>query len=911
MKKYISVVLSLVLLLSFCASFTASAKSADEERLYIDLGILPEKKTTGLIQPTLNREKFADILVKMQNLSGLTEVVNLAGDIEKSKLKNEINHCISYGYLKTDEDGNFRPNGAITYADSIRAVMTVLGYDTLIEDKANDSAYLAMAGKIGLLKGVSVLNPEKLSYDELYAIVVNAMKTKIPQYDFIDENYTETLYDRLSVSEHSGKILANSTYSTGVDKPSKNHVNIGGEVYAANVEIPNELVGLVVTYYMKDDVLVSVSPSSKITKLTLSPSDILAVRDRGRELVLECTGDEEIEIEKSALAIVNNKAIPPSKTMFDCFKSGSLTLIDSENSGSYDVIHMDIARNIVVSSISEKSYSLLGKYSDEAVKLAEIKDEAEVYVNGKAASLGDIKIGQSVSVICDSFSFKNGEIVFDYDKAEYVKLLASNAGFEGMIEQIDGDGYIYIDDMDYKLSYYLEKLMEKGLKEKVRAGDYVKVLLDSFSVITDIEVDKQKSFYEYGYLVAADLNTERIDHKLKMRILNSKGKVVEYQVGEKLVVDGKTFKDKALTYDVGTGTDVDLSKRQVILFRANEEGILKSIDTLQKSNAEDDNSLKAALDFDPYQTGLSKFVIRSRIVNKQTAFGSNCVIFVDSAGLAANNPEDQYFSVRKASTMTGSLSYYMNLYNPDDFGAAECAVIWEGYDPKGPVEESSVRKQSLEYQQNSQVVESVVKAVSKDGKEVYKLTVADHGGKKQFFTTDIDFLSFYSAGDINTSWILVQNGGQRTYTEGVDIYRQDATKLLDILKSGDIIRYTLDGDGNANYIEKIVSFEEIKDGIVEITGTPGTNMLFANLEKASTEIFKYSYKKLADNPDAKSYIFNTLSRGAVVVYDVQKKTTEVMTDFTKIPTCAAGDNVKVWMRDYDGGATREYFVYVY
>ena len=54
-----------------------------------------------------------------------------------------------------------------------------------------------------------------------------------------------------------------------------------------------------------------------------------------------------------------------------------------------------------------------------------------------------------------------------------------------------------------------------------------------------------------------------------------------------------------------------------------------------------------------------------------------------------------------------------------------------------------------------------------------------------------------------------------------------------------------------------------------------------------------------------------MNRAGVVVYDLNTKEATVVKDLAMVPSSSTGDNVKVWLRDYHGGRTQEYFVYLY
>lgn len=921
-KRIVALSLILAILFSFACAAPASAAIEHEEQLYIDLGILPSKKTTGLIKPVLNREQLAQIIVRMQGMEGLTEGEDMAIDIARSSHKAEINYCIANNYLTLDENGSFKPTGSVTYSEAIRAMVTLLGYDVLIQNKDDDNEYLAIATKLGITRGVVVANNQKMGYNELYTLICRTMKINLPMHEFISEESVENLYDRLRIEERNGKLLANSRRSVGVERTSVGEVNIGGTIYRTQLDVPNELVGINVVYYLRDEEVVSLSPKTKIKYLTLTPYDIKSVKDTGSEVVLTCENEPEtIRIKKSAVATVNNKTMAPTKALFEKFVDGSLTLVET-TSGNYGVIHMDIAKTVTVSSTSQLSHSIRAKYTDELIKLEKAERNLEIYINGKAAEFSDIKKDSVVSIICDSFSFDEfGDVVYDYNKISWAKIYVSNAGVSGLIDGME-DESIFIDDMGYNASHSFKNLVSKGVREAARLGDYVNARLDYWGNIADVEVDKENGGYNYGYLIKAGVESG-LDSRLELKIMDTKGTIGIYSVAKKFLVDGVSFKTAALTYDVGAADDVDLTDRQVISYRLADDGTIKSIDTQIRSPREDESTLTKApeVEFDAYtypgQGAVSKTPIRTNVVNKKIAIGNDCIIFSDDAGLLktdedtgrAINYEDYYFSVMPVSSIDPSGSYFMALYDTDEMKSAKCAVIYKAYDPAGPTMGGSTKKRALDYQTNSYLVEEVRTMVDKAGNERYKLTLVNYAGKTTYETVTSEALSFYSIkasseSDVINSWIV--GSGMRDDGEAVDVHKLDSDTLPAVLERGDLIRLTLNPDGDINYLERIFAFEPVKNTLIPFTGTSGTNIVFANLYKTSQGLFMYEV------PGGSNYeIFNTMDRAGVVVYDVQTGEATVVNDLSMVPCTSTGDNAKVLLRDYHNGRTREYFVYLY
>ncbi len=924
-RKIIALTLTVIMIMSVFNITMVSASYESDEQLYIDLGIFPPKKTTGLIKPSLTREQFANILLNMYGIDAdsYTEVEDKAEDITKSKYKAAINYCIERQYLLTDEENRFNPTAPINYDDAIRAFVTLIEYDVLIKDKQSMTEYMSIATKLGFLRGVKVADKNKLSYSELYQIASRVMKINLPINDKISVDSAESLYDRLKVYEQSGKIIANSRFGIGVSRTSKNTVNIDGTVYDTNIEIEDLLVGVDVIYYLQAGVVVSVSPMHELETVTITPKDIEAVTDSGSLIIIKTNTEKgKITISKSAVANVNNKTMAPTKKLFSFFKNGSATFV-SDGSGEYAVVHMNLAQTFYVSGTSASSYSLRAKETGDFVSFEKVKNNLEVYRNGKAAEFTDICTEDVVSVMCDAFTLSDGDVVFDFNKATWAKVYATDVTLEGIVESVDEEGKIYIDEMDYTLANALTDRISEGIAEKIVLGEYIIATVDNWGHIAYIEKDSQKSGYNYGYLIKSGLTKGSLSKNQEFKIMDEDGVIGVYQASERIIVDGVSFNNKAYTYDVGGGNIVDLTKRQAIKYRLTGDGKIRAIDTQIMASKENSSSFTVSLSFDPYAKSQPQRRMKSKVVDRKIAVGDDCVLFVDSAGLGMSDPEDNYFAIRKTSTLDSAKRYYTALYDADDMGSAKCGVIWEQYHPDKLLETAADSKTGLSYNTYSYMVENVKTAIV-DGEEYYKLSLADYKGKVKYDTVLGSYLEFYTVApsdafpsSVVNSWVhekkyndnplLYPEGGGRPGGEAPIVFRKDGMSVGTTLKAGDIVRVTLNDEGKIKYLERIFDFNESKDTVFASTGNSGTHILFANLEKTSAGLFMY------ENPSVSGEynIFNTLSRPATVVLDLQTGEVTLEKDYSMVPSNSVGDSVKVLLRDYDGGTVMEYFVYKY
>lgn len=924
-RKIIALALAMIMLMPVFNITMVSASYESDQQLYIDLGIFPPKKATGLIKPSLTREQFADILINMYGIDTdiYTYTEDKAEDISKSKYNSAINYCIERQYLCVDEDNKFRPSAPISYNDAVRAFVTLVEYDVLVKDKQSMAEYMSIATKLGFLRGVKVADPTKLSYDELYQIASRVMRINLSINDKISITSAESLFEKLKVHEYSGKIIANSRFGIGVPKTTTNTVNIDGAVYDTNIEIEDLYVGVDVTYYLKEGVVVSVTPKHKLETATITPKDIKSVTDNGSSIVIKTNTEYgKISISKSAIANVNNTTMAPTKKLFEHFRNGSATFV-SEGSGAYSIVHMNLVKTFYVSGVSTSSYSLGAKDTNEFVSFERVRKNLEVYRNGKAVKFSDIKSNDVVSVMCNAFILSGGDVVFDFSKATWAKIYATDVTMEGIVESLDEEGKIYIGEMDYTLANALSDKIAKGISEQIFLDEYIIASVDNWGNIAHVEKVPEKSGYSYGYLIKSGLIKGGLSNNQEYKIMDEAGVIGVYQASERILVDGVRFTQKADTYNVGGGLVTDLTKRQVIKFRLSDNGEIKAIDTAVMAPAENSASLTTSLDFDPYAKAQPLRRMKSKVVDRKIAVGNDCVLFVDSAGLGMTDPSDNYFTVRKNTALDSAKRYYTALYDADDMGNANCGVIWEQYDPEKLLETAADSKTGLPYNTYSYMVEKVKVAIE-DGEEYYKLSLADYKGKVKYDTVIGTYLDFYTVApsdafpsSVVNSWVHEKKyndnpdnypeGGGRPGGEAPIVFKKDGSALGSTLKKGDIVRVTLNDEGKVKYIERIFDFNESKETVFASTGNSGTHILFANLEKTSGELFMF------ENPKAPGeyQIFNTLTRPAVVVMDLQTGEVTLEKDYSMVPSNSVGDNVKVLLRDYDGGTVMEYFVYKY
>ena len=904
LKRILGICLVMAMAVSLMTAAPVYAADNSEVQLMNDLGIVTVSAKKGLVSKGYTRGDFAKTLWKMYGGRGgkidvaTGEAELYAFDIANHENYDSIAAVIMNDYMKTDENGRFNPGQSVTLNDVVYALINMLGYRPVAVSKGGtEDDYLAIATSIGILKGVKIANPDKLIANEVAEIVANSMSVRMLFGDVIIEGVC--LWDFWDVTKYSGIILANSNLGLAVGKTGAQQVNISGTVYHTELLIPDSAVGSEVTYYTLDDEngyeeVVSIYIKNADDTLSLEAGDITSVREVGASIELTYgDDDEDITIQKSGFVIVNGKTQTPSKKLFDAFKSGTVTFVDSDRDGKFDIAHMTLLVPAVIEGLHAEFETFTTRFDGQKVNLGQV-DTYEIYVNNKTATMKDLKEGMVVGIACDSFNIaSNGTITYDYQKAELIKVYASLRSVSGIVNEINNKGII-VDGMDYNFGYSYENLVKKGYISPVEVGTYVIVYLDSFGEIAYYEIDSVNNQMKYGYIIAAEERNSTLDHSTEIKLMDSLGDFHILATGDSFILDGQRVDGGATTYNV-SGTMVDLTKRQLIRYRE-IDGVLKAIDTKAvRAGAESpDNTLSEDLTFDPDVEGQPKRKIRSGTIDRLYAFSGNCIVFIDEAPVNMVNPSEYYFSAVQSSSISGS--HYMAGYDANDINELSCIVRYDGYG--NTVGSSMTYAEAYCY-----VVGDITETIDSEWNSGWRIELAGNNQKVSYFVSE-ETLKLYAAASLGANDTIAAGWGQ----EEITIERKDPSDFMDVIKSGDIIRFKLNAAGDIVYIEKLFDFESHKNRIVEVPNKNGQIYGFAKLQKISNNYMVYNY----DDPSSDtSYIsLKRPNHTTVPLYHVERGYIE-MVELQNLPTAITGSEVKVFLRYYDFGIVYDQLFYVY
>lgn len=900
-KRIISLFIVFILTFSLIGTIPTFAAAKDSDvNLMFDLGIVKKIKKTGLFDTGYTRSDFAHTLAMLDKGASLPlgsedESNEYASDIADNEYYNDIVEAIKSGYMKVDEQKRFRPSYSLTLDDAIYALINALGYNVLANPDVEEAvSYKMIAQKIGLLKGVKIADPNVLDDDEIANIVANAMSIRF----FLTGNVSTNdicFFDSWDLTVNTGILYANANIGISGEEADYKRVNIDGKLYYTEILIPDEMVGSEVTFYVDNskikNEIISIYATSSEDSITIDSNDISYVEEEGKYVVVYLDNDEEIEILKNGFAIVNGKTFTPSKKVFDLFKTGKATFLDSDSDGNYDIVNISLMVQKVIGGLIAKDKVMSDLFTGETMNFDKAQN-LEVYINNRAADFSELKEGYVVGICCDNYVVSDaGVITNNYNKAKTIKIYASGKKVSAEVEEFEADKII-MDGMEYTFSPGYLELIRQGSISELKLGDWVIAYLDMFGNIAYYELDENKRDLNYGYLIMYGVSeSDAFANRSKFKIMDSKGNIDVYESGEKFVLDGERVLGGQQMYTVNH-LPLDLTKRQVVRFYA-KDGILKELDTtaVREGFENESNTLSEDIPI-AYNTNGSpvKTTIKDNIVNRKAVITDTSICFMDGASVGDDSPNDEDFWVGSMeSSASDEVTGYLSCYDVDKDLKVRCFVnhLKLGADS------------ALSYLVPARLVEKVTTAVNEKGDSGYNIYLAGNSEYRAFFVP-------YGKAEIfepieTDAWS----------TSNLKLQKVNNDRIDQVLKPGDVVKVNVNISGEVNRIEKWFDFvasngecEFAKlNGEIKVTGD---NYCFTHLEDATGDFFIYS-----DAERETKYIATKLEKTSTFpVFNVNLGKVK-MVSISDIPTISKGkENVKIYLR-FRANSCRDQIIYVY
>lgn len=195
LKRLMSVVLSVVMLLSFvigtsAATFTDVAETDNSFQAIEVLAALKilEGKEAGVFDPEANikRSEFATVICRAMNQSPVG-VATFSDVPEDHWAYDYIAWAASQGIVKGKGEGKFDPDANVTYNEAITMIVRAMGYEYYVEEYLNGfpTGYTRIAGSYKMDAGVNVANGNAAATRaDVAQLVYNAFDAPLMDYSY-------------------------------------------------------------------------------------------------------------------------------------------------------------------------------------------------------------------------------------------------------------------------------------------------------------------------------------------------------------------------------------------------------------------------------------------------------------------------------------------------------------------------------------------------------------------------------------------------------------------------------------------------------------------------------------------------------------------------------------------------------
>lgn len=782
------------------------------------LGVLKE---TSLQQNTaIGRGQFVSLLCEAMGYTTLGyENKQVFNDVPPaSAYADAIRAAYDMGIINGSGDGNFYPDRAVTLNEAAKMAVVALGYEVYARDEGYPVGYYNQANKLGLLDKVDCSPNDFVTAGDVYQLLENVVDTDLLQLVEVgDRTKYQIIEGETVLSEHfqiykvEGQITANSVSAVSAigSAAGREKVMIGGELYYVGETNAETYLGYnVEAYYYKskDDTLGTIRyirpRMERMDSVEVDARDIEPAHTSLDELAYYDENDnlKRRSISNTADLIYNGVASSLNSKFLLTPDNGKVVLLDSDNSGDYDVVIVTSYIMYVVSAVNTDKYTIADLYGQNQITLDPQNSRVTYRIERDGKQVEDITSLSQWDVLSVAASSEyldeNGVRRVDNTKSIRYDIVGSTYNEIGVVSTYDEDT-LTINGTVFHVSEYYKYLLESGEIDTPVLGSIYTFHFNADHEIVTYDDEGLESAGGFGYLLGVDVK-DTLDSTVRLKILESTGKITEFECNDEVTLDG------VRNVDAFDGSNTDLyttltdgsgkTVKQVIGYSTNNEGKIKIVDTKAIDSGGNSSSslgyygeLKNTLGYKSSDKTLGdRFVFDSSAVlfcvpAKETVQiddgnGGTTTIEVTEGGAWDN---DKNFSVGNVSSvLSNDDKPYLDVYNVGRSNTIELAVIYGT---------SSATMTANTY---ISVIEKVTEAVNEDGEVVIRVYGMKDGAA---FTTDLASEGFE----------ITMYDGSNPFPD-VDVIKDNTYNGKPVLESGDVIRFGTDSEGKIKEVEFIV-----------------------------------------------------------------------------------------------------------
>lgn len=743
-----------------------------------------------------------------------------AGDFAKTVCGLMDMNGLGYDEIRSlGYDGGTLKNasGSVKFISAVRVIVNALGYGIFAEQSGgDDGAYLSVWRQYKL--SAQNFEPDmELTMLDAAHIIDDALEAEVYKKNYLSGNAVweksgkKALEYFKDINYVKGTVRSADEYSLDKNK-TENHVSIDGRLFWTDKadEYLDKLGCKVSAYYRLDDeelLYLSVLPQNNI--LTVEGTDIFDASDT-RIYYNNGEKDKSISVSDKATEVLNYMSAKRFDKS-DLEKCDSITAIDNNGDGRYEVLFVFKYDIMVTDRVSAEENKIYGLYND-----------IENYTLDVNFTSPDTKLFDRNMNPVDSSYIISNSVLSVAKSEEKTRIIVSNLAYSAKVTTVEsgGEGTIFCGDRQYSYS-----TNEDYCRPKVKAGKKYTFYLDYKRRIAGLREETADEI-KYGYLIYAyDANSDGEDC-VRLRMLPYVGEAEDFKTAKKTIIDGVSFKgtvsavnalresaqkcseEKQNTdadykpHDIDSGSVVYV--REPILYKTDNDGLIKYIDTPYTSPNE----------YADKETNLFKrktmtyYPDFSKKASGQKAGGTflrNLMAFSNNNGSVTAVNNDTKVFVVPVTNDTGRVR------NINNYTKSNLAYFkdWRSYPETG--EQYTELNRIDAYNLNEERVAGIiVYSKSIDAAETIDKTVP--------LTVVSGIGKALDSNGMEVTRIWGYQGNSEVYADlAEDVYLTksyngpDGSRIMSTVKKGDIIRYSVNSRGEiADYV-KVFSLRDEDD----------------------------------------------------------------------------------------------------
>lgn len=591
MTKKISGLLVFCMLLGFIVS--ASAENNAEERskareTLIGLEIMQNLEDGQFHgEYELTRGEFARIIRNIYK--GIPR--SSESDIEEAIV------CVKEMQLMNGyPDGNFYTELPVTYMQTVKVCMKMLGYGVLAEKSGGyPDGYMKYASRLDILGGVIVSDYEQpINRDTVALILYNTLGSQIlsPEYDGENMTYNEDSSNTIlskyrKIYYGKGRVTGNiKTRITSKSGTGKGLAEIDGQTFEDPKGIvSDEFLGLYIEYYYFEEnegsggeIVYMRKDSGKSYGYIKIESDDIEGYSGNTYAYYDKNGRRKTKtVSKSSDILYNDRFEGELQDADFMPQNGYVELFDLDNDETADFVKITEYTVCIVNVKNESDEYITDKfdyrksiYFDERTDCYELRD-----INGEGIAFDDIAVG-------DIISFK-----ISYDKAVISGIRGGSCDI-GILSGYNTQNditYITVGEKIYtaaKNCFYDDTLQEL-------MGKNVNIYTDISGKAAAVESAEESSIFSY---LAAMYIPEDCDNndEVIIKLLTASGEYITETVKLPISLDGVRYEKNTELYNACLKNGEFCG--EVVILDRNSLGKIRSIDTRNNANKSSSMRLK-------------------------------------------------------------------------------------------------------------------------------------------------------------------------------------------------------------------------------------------------------------------------------------------------------------------------------